>query len=43
MTEVGYSRTGIQCREKIKKLKVDYRKTKDSNNETGGASRGTEV
>ena len=27
--------TAVQCREKIKKLKSDYRKTKDSNNRSG--------
>jgi len=35
MSEAGYDRTGIQCCEKIKKLKVDYRKVKDKNNQTG--------
>ena len=29
-----YERTGVQCREKIKKLKSDYRRTKDSNNKS---------
>ena len=31
----GYTRTGVQCRERIKKLKQDYKKTKDSLNLTG--------
>ena len=31
----GYTRTGLQCRERIKKLKKDYKKTKDNLNETG--------
>ena len=35
LTELGLARTGHQCREKIKKLKSDYRKAKDSNNLTG--------
>ena len=34
MHEVGYERTGTQCREKIKKLKVDYWKVKDKYNQT---------
>ena len=35
MGEAGYERTGVQCRDKIKKLKADYKKVKDSNDETG--------
>ena len=35
MQKAGYSRTGQQCREKIKKLKVEYKKVKDGNKETG--------
>ena len=35
LTELGFARTGHQCREKIKKLKSDYRRAKDSNNLTG--------
>ena len=31
----GHSRTAVQCREKIKKLKRDYRKMKDHNGKTG--------
>lgn len=43
MQEEGYRRTGQQCREKIKKLKGDYRKIKDNNNETGRARRSTRI
>ena len=35
MVEAGYKRTGVQCREKIKKLKSEYKKIKDNNSETG--------
>ena len=35
MVEAGYERTGVQCRDKIKKLKGEYKKIKDNNNETG--------
>ncbi|XP_011406402.1 PREDICTED: zinc finger protein with KRAB and SCAN domains 2-like [Amphimedon queenslandica] len=35
MEESGYSKTAIQCREKIKKLKKDYKKVKDKNIPTG--------
>ena len=35
LTELGFHRTGQQCREKIKKLKSDYRRAKDRNNLTG--------
>jgi len=35
MREAGFDRTGVQCRDKIKKLKGDYRKVKDHNNQTG--------
>ena len=31
----GYNRTMEQCREKIKKLKKEYRHAVDNNNETG--------
>ena len=34
LTELGFARTEHQCREKIKKLKSDYRRAKDSNNLT---------
>ena len=30
-----FERTFVQCREKVKKLKKDYRKLKDTLNETG--------
>ncbi|XP_065893653.1 uncharacterized protein [Dysidea avara] len=35
LTSCGYQRTGMQCRERVKKLKKDYKKTKDNLNETG--------
>ena len=35
MVEAGYERTAQQCREKVKKLKVEYRKVKDKRNKTG--------
>ena len=35
ITTAGYPRTEKQCREKIKKLRRDYKKVKDNNNETG--------
>ncbi len=35
MREQGYERDIIQCRNKIKNLKKDYRTAKDNNNETG--------
>ena len=35
MGEAGYERTGVQCRDKIKKLKTEYKKVKDNNDETG--------
>ena len=35
MTEAGHERTAQQCRNKIKKLKVDYWKTKDKRKKTG--------
>lgn len=31
----GYERTAVQCREKIKKLRGEYKKVKDHNDETG--------
>ena len=39
MCEEGYDRTWTQCRDKIKKLKVDYRKVRDKNKETGNKRR----
>ena len=38
MSTSGYSRTVVQCREKLKKMKSEYRLVKDNNN-TSGASR----
>ena len=35
MCEAGYERTIEQCREKVKKLKKEYRRLKDTLNETG--------
>ena len=35
MKEAGYVRTGVQCRDKIKKMKTEYKKIKDNNDETG--------
>ena len=33
--DAGFNRNAVQCRDKIKKLKGEYRKIKDHNNETG--------
>ena len=35
MKEAGYDRTFQQCRDKIKKLKVEYKKVKDKKKKTG--------
>lgn len=35
LTEAGYDRTFQQCRDKIKKLKGDYKKVKDKHGKTG--------
>ena len=35
MTAAGFSRTAAQCRDRIKKLKKDYKKVKDYHRETG--------
>ena len=35
MEDSGYSETAVQCREKIKKLKKDYKKVNDKNRPTG--------
>ena len=35
MKDAGYNRTYQQCRDKIKKLKVEYRKEKDRTGKTG--------
>ena len=34
----GYNRTGGQCRERIKKLKKDFKKTKDNLKQTGNGN-----
>lgn len=39
LQEAGYERTYQQCRDKIKKLKGDYRKAKDKKNKTGTDNR----
>ena len=35
LTEAGHNRTLEQCRDKMKKLKAEYKKIKDKRNETG--------
>ena len=35
MREAGYARTAVQCRDKAKKMKAEYRKIKDGHNQTG--------
>lgn len=35
LAEKGFNRSLVQCREKVKKLKKDYRKIADNNNVTG--------
>ena len=35
MGDEGFERTFVQCRQKVKKLKKEYRKLKDTLNETG--------
>ena len=35
INEVGYEKTVEQCAEKIKKLKFEYRRIRDSNSSTG--------
>ena len=35
MTAANYDRNAIQCREKIKKLRAEYKKVKDNNNVSG--------
>ena len=35
LKDAGYERTAEQCREKVKKLKGEYRKVKDKHNKTG--------
>ena len=43
MEEEGSERTGSQCREKVKKLRGDYRKIKDNNNESGRVRRSSKI
>ena len=43
MRAAGYSRTGVQCRDKIKKLKTEYKKIKDNNNKSGRARRSMRI
>ena len=31
LCDIGYKRTAVQCREKLKKLKSEYKKIKDNN------------
>ena len=42
MAEVGYKRTGVQCRDKLKNLKSNYRKVKDSRSKKGIKKEGLE-
>ena len=35
LCELGFKRTAVQCREKLKKLKSEYRRAKDHNNRSG--------
>ncbi len=35
LSDAGYQRTADQCREKVKKLKSEYRKVKDGHYKTG--------
>jgi len=39
MREASYTRTGQQCRHKIKKLEAEYKKVKDGNKEIGNNRR----
>ena len=39
LCELGIIHTGKQCREKLKKLKQDYKKVKDHNNRSGSDRR----
>ena len=41
LAEMGIERTSKQCREKVKKLKQDYKKTKDKNNKSGAKRKTT--
>lgn len=35
MRDKGYDQVGVQCREKVKKLRGEYRKVKDKKGKTG--------
>ena len=35
--EAGYDKSAEQCRQKAKKLKLEYRKIKDKHHKTGGS------
>ena len=35
MNEAGFERSANECCEKIKKLRAEYKKVKDNNNQTG--------
>ena len=39
MEAVGYKRTAVQCRDKIKKLRAEYKRVKDHNGLTGRGTR----
>jgi len=39
MKEAGYERSLEQCRDKIKKLRAEYRKVKDKNRQSGNNRR----
>ena len=39
MRAAGYERTAVQCRDKIKKLRAEYKRTKDYNGLTGRGTR----
>ena len=39
MQAAGYSRNAVQCRDKIKKLRAEYKRTKDNNGLTGRGTR----
>ena len=41
MAAAGYKREAVPCREKIKKLKAEYKKVKDNNSKTGSARKTT--
>lgn len=41
MKDAGFDRSADQCREKAKKLKLEYRKIKDKHNKTGVVKSGS--